>query len=277
MRVIFSGLLLFLVVVVTPTLSAQTSTDLFDTVAAQKWAGEAAQRCEKSKAPLLDHSDFSWGLSFADMAPLFDKTYNSEKRLLHRFYFKPGWGFFGHYFTGDEDLSVPIRFLYSLKKHIESALALQYAEWIIFPDMGHNHFFIDLAEREAWRGLKNRELMTRFMNSSKTKILYHTLEQIRVRDEDKILDPNPWAQWRYYTRNIAGDNQGQGHLEVLKNLTGNYNTVNAYEGYDYWGAGVNVSANKNGCFSYEHKGQKFYFDVSFFDLPYSSGEGGSDF
>lgn len=236
-----------------------------------EWAQEAASRCAPKEHPVIYSSDFGWGLNFLEAADLFAKMYVSPKRLQHRFFYDQERGFVGK-FNGltEEPIEVPVRFLYSLKKHIETALSLEYAQWVIFPDMGHTHFFIDEEEYESWRGRPNAELMVKFMNSPKTKTLYHTLEQIEVMDEDKVLDTDSWAQWRYYTRNIVGDNQGLGQLEVHKNLTGSYNTVREYKGYKYWGGGVNLSANRQGCFSYEHQGQIHYFDVSFYDLPYNA-------
>ncbi len=241
----------------------------------QEWAVQAAQRCTQTEHPVVERSDFRWGLSFLEAADLFNQLYKSEKRLVDRYYYDSEKGFVGDYYSSPgkkEPLSIPLRFLYSIKKHIESALFLDYVQWAYFPDMGHNHFFLDQAEFDSWQGATNREVMSRIMSSPNTKMLYHTLEQIQVMDEEKVLYPDAWSQWRYYTRNIVGDNRGEGYLEVHKNLEGSYNTVHEYEGKKYWGAGIYLHANEKGCFSYEHQGKTFYFDVTFSSFPYGGGD-----
>lgn len=246
-------------------------SDDFNSSEAQVWAEEAARRCAPSEHLPVYQSDFKWGMDFLEAAEAFGRMYISPQRLQHRIHFKNDT-FFGKYAAAGDDLvNVPVRFLYSIKKHIESALALEYAQWVIFPDMGHNHFFVDLKEYNELGDASHKERMEKMISSPKTKVLYHTLEQIKAMDENKKLLDDAWTQWRYFTRNIVGDNQGKGTLEVHKKLDGGYNTVGeAPEGYRYWGAGVNVSANEKGCFSYKHQGKMFYFDVSFYDLAYQS-------
>lgn len=234
-----------------------------------EWAKQSASRCAPSEHPVIYSTDFGWGLNFLETADLFTKMYSSPKRLQHRFYFDQEKGFLGKISGADNSLSIPLRFVYSIKKHIESALSLEYAQWVIFPDMGHSHFFIHPQDLEKYIDLPSNKRMEGFINSPRTKMLYHTLEQIQVMDENKVLDLDPWTQWRYYTRNILGGNEGKSDLEIHKNLTESYNTVRDYKDYRYW-SGVNISANQNGCFAYEHQGKTYYFDVSFYDLAYNA-------
>lgn len=245
--------------------------DVFSSQEVQEWTKSAIERCAPSEHPPIYQSDFKWGMNFLEAAEAFGKMYISPQRLQHRIHAKNNT-FFGRYAAAGDDLvNVPVRFLYSIKKHIESALALEYAQWVIFPDMGHNHFFVDLKEYKELGDVSHKERMEKMISSSKTKVLYHTLEQIKAMGEDKKLIDDAWTQWRYYTRNIVGDNQGKGTLEIHKKLDEGYNTVgNPPEGYRYWGAGVNVSSNEKGCFSYKHQGRVFHFDVSFYDLAYQS-------
>lgn len=243
-----------------------------------EWADQAAKRCGQGPSEVLYANDVGWGLSFIDAAALYNRLYTSNKRLDHRFYFsEETQAFKAKNPITPRDLNIPIQFAYSIKKHIEEALRLQYAEWAFFPDMGHNHFFLPQEQYDSWTSLPREEMMEAMIASGDIKMLYHTLEQIQVKDKETgKLDEDPWAQWRYYTRNIVGDNMGQGQLEIHKKLTGNYNTVNdPPPGYKYWGAGVNLSSNKDGCFSFEHNGQVSFFDLSFYDLAYQpEGEGG---
>jgi len=241
-----------------------------------KWGEQAAARCSAGSEELIYTNDVGWGLSFADAESLFKNLYTSKKRLDRHFYFsKESGGFVAQSPVVNRDLNIPIHFVYSIKKHIEESLKREYAQWVFFPDMGHNHFFIPVETYEKISTLPRDKMMEAMISAPDLKMLYHVLEQIEVMNmETKELHTDIWSQWRYYTRNIVGDNQGKGHIEIHKNLTESYNTVRDAEGYRYWGAGVNVSANENGCFSYQHKGQTFYFDVSFFDLPYDPSAGG---
>jgi hypothetical protein len=242
-----------------------------------EWGNEAALRCAPTDHPLIYQSDFRWGMSLLEVAASFAEIYLSPKRLQKRFHTQNGQ-IYGEVAQGDEFALIPTHFVYSIKKHIETALERQYAEYVIFPDMGHNHFFVDQAEYDAFDGETFADRMEALIGSPKTKILYHTLEQVAALDENQRLVDDQWLQWRHYTRNIVGDNQGLGQIEIYKNLDSKANTVGtAPEGFRYWGAGVNISANQQGCFSYEHKGQTYYFDASFHDLAYSADNATSDY
>lgn len=239
----------------------------------KQWAQQAAERCLVKTHPPVYADDFRWGVNLLEMADLFRLTYESDKRLNKRVYFSPETGrFLGQTQGTTRDINVPIHFLFSLKKHIESALALEYAQWVFFPDMGHNHFLIPDEIYKKISRLPLDESREAMLELPELKVLYHTAEQLemtkRVDDKHVVLE-DTWTQWRYYTRNIVGDNRGMGQLDVRHNLRDKFNTVNAVPGYYHY-SGVNMSAAQHGCFSYEHQGKTFYFDVSFFDLDYAN-------
>ena len=73
--------------------------------------------------------------------------------------------------------------------------------------------------------------------------------------------------WRYFTRNPVGNNHGARGLNLIRDLESPMNTARDLEGYHYYGAGFNVSANEKGCFPYIQDGMVRYFDLSLFDLP----------
>lgn len=237
----------------------------------QNWLKQATARCAPSNHDVLYRNEMKWKMSLSEASELYAKLYSSEKRLQHRFYYSASEkAFKGKSPISDAEVRIPIEFLFSLKRHVEEALRLEYAQWVFFPDMGHNHFFLPQKTYDAISGLPRAQMLEAMLGAPELKVLYHTFEQLRAKDDEGSLLPDSWTQWRYYTRNIIGDNQGLGALEIHKNLTGNYNTVSDYEDFKYWGAGVNISANKDGCFAFEHDGQVSYFDVSFYDLPYKN-------
>ncbi len=86
-------------------------------------------------------------------------------------------------------------------------------------------------------------------------------------DEDNNLLPDPDIQWRYYTRNIVGDNRGDDVLDMLREPTSIANTARDMEGHHYIGAGFSLSANEKGCFPFVHKGETSFFDLSLYDAP----------
>src|SRR5690606_25957060 len=89
------------------------------------------------------------------------------------------------------------------------------------------------------------------------KFLYHTAEQFKFRGDDGELFPDRHLQWRFFTRNLVGDNKGQGRLELIYNHSSSHNTAHNYEQetYRYWGAGIYFTANKDGCFPFKVKNE----------------------
>lgn len=102
------------------------------------------------------------------------------------------------------------------------------------------------------------------------EILYHTAEQLQMLDSDNKPLNDSLIQHRLKTRNIVGFNHPDSELIYLSNPSSAVNTVSSRPGYYWWGAGFNISANKNGCFEYKNNGQSFYFDLSMYDLTSSS-------
>lgn len=230
----------------------------------------AKGRCAQERAgdEVLYSSDFSWGMSLEDIKRANDEVYYSGKRLKNRAFFD------GEKFilmAGKQQVVVPENFILSIVKHVESALKRNYVDFIIFPDMGHSHFFIPQKfydeELATLPTGDKANLYNKMFSHPELKILYHTAEQLKMMDDEKKLLKDKHLQWRYYTRNIVGDNKAQGHLEIVRDIESNFNTAHDYEeGFRYWGAGFNISANQEGCFPFVHNGKTFYFDLSLDDL-----------
>ena len=236
----------------------------------------AKSRCDNRLATdFLYSDDFSWGMTLSDAQVAFDKVYHSDKRLKDRVFFNGKNFVFPYRYQGEsKDIKINETFIKSIIKHVESALERKYVDFIIFPDMGHSHFFIPKKfynEVLSPIPVSNNNIMYEKMFAHpELKILYHTAEQLKMKEGDELINDRH-IQWRFYTRNLVGDNKAQGHMELIHAKDNNANTARDYkDNYKYWGAGFNISANRNGCFPYQYNGKTYYFDLSLKDLEPSS-------
>lgn len=244
---------------------------------------ETCQVPEASE-PVVYNSDFSWGMGRDQIIEKEKEIYESGKRLKARAHLNQEGQLVVSVgaFSGDSYAQIPDLFIQSIKAHLENALKRKYVDAIIFPDMGHSHYFIpqDFFDREiaplpTGQRARGYELM---MNHAGLKILYHTAEQLTVHDEEKKLLDDRVLQWRFYTRNLVGDNQQLGKMELLHNEGHSHNTAHEYEeGYRYWGAGFYVSVSKDGCFPFLRDGEIQYFDINFQGLASGSSSSGDWF
>ena len=223
---------------------------------------------------ILYGTDFKWNVNREEMTSTYKKLYNSNKRLQHRAYYDSSRDVFlikSGYTNNDIELAP--RFIISMARHFEKALTNKYAEVPMFSDMGHNHFFIPskLWDDKYSKLSDDREaLYEEFFKEPKLVMFYHTAEQLKmVDDQDKVLD-DTYLQRRYYTRNIHGDNSMTGSMDMVFSPIEEYNTVSLIDDHRSWSAGVNMSANKDGCFAFKLHDKLIYFDISLFDLPYKN-------
>lgn len=224
---------------------------------------------QDSSEPIVHNEDFAWNSTLPEIMRRADRLYLDGKRLKER-----------AFINEQGQIVIPINvigetryvrledhFIKSIRAHIENALKRNYVDAIIFSDMGHSHFFIpkDFYEKEL-QGIPTNErekLYEKMLAHQGLKILYHTAEQLKMRDGDGELVDDRHIQWRFFTRNLVGDNRAQGHLELIHQEDHNYNTGRSYdENYRYWGAGFYLTANKDGCFPFVHKGKTYYFDLN---------------
>ncbi len=219
----------------------------------------------------LSPLDFKWGQSLDEMELRYKIVYNSGKRLKFRAYVE------------DKKIILPVKngqqiivsahFVDSIINHIETALSRLYANYIFFSDMGHAHLFVDKSVYEKKvKVISSENKKARYeimLNDIKTKLLYHTAEQLKTLGPDKLPLKDKATQWRYFSRNIVGSQGQKNTLEVIYNPRGAYNSARAktYDiggQYKYWGAGVDISASKDGCFQFKHKGKTYNFDISLY-------------
>ncbi|MCX5795472.1 MAG: hypothetical protein NTY77_08275 [Elusimicrobia bacterium] len=244
-----------------------------------------AERCrpENEGEPKLYASDFHWSYSLPEMIQRSAEVYASDKRLPRRAY----WNERAQRFELPQDAGrggpvvLPESYIRSVARHIEAAFAQDYIDAVFFPDMGHSHLLIPEALWESKYDLYPAErfsqMYTDMFLDPGVETFYHTAEQLKTREPDGSLVADPRTQRRYRTRNIAGPNSPAAELRVLQNPDSSANTVGEVPGFHWWGAGFNISANRNGCFSYTAQGRTFFFDMSLYDLEPPPGAGGSDY
>lgn len=240
---------------------------------AQK-AGQPACTPQSAKDEVIYNSDFKWGLDLPSMLELFDKLYASPKRLDRHAYFDSKKGKYILPFADQQGgpIELPTAFVDSVTQHIEKAFQRKFIDAVFFPDMGHSHILIPEAKyKKEYASIpvnKTNSLYMKIFNDPEIKVVYHTAEQLKSLDDTNQPLADKKIQWRFYTRNLVGDNRGEKKIEIYNALDeSKANTLGSVAGYYWWGAGFNLSANKNGCFSYKQDGKVFYYDISIYDLP----------
>lgn len=228
----------------------------------------------------LVYSDFSWYYAPDELADKFDEIYASGKRLPDRARWDDdsgGYRLIHRGRHGSEPVPVTDAFIGAVRSHVERALALGYAEHVIFPDMGHAHLLID---RAYYDDVVRHAPPTRFhrlyadvLSRPETRFLYHTAEQLGMLDEERRLKPDKYLGWRYFTRNLVARNDELGLIDIHHDLESVGNTVCDVDGsHRYFSAGFHVSASVDGCFPFSDDGRTYYFDISLSDLPLGPDE-----
>jgi hypothetical protein len=222
--------------------------------------------------PIVYSDGFLGSFTLEEMAQVFDEHYRSGRRLKSRAYFDSSQNSFvlPH---RDGLVKVDSTFVASVTRHVEISLERRYADFIFFPDMGHSHLFIPESDYERLLSIKPASARYEaFFSYRKLKVLYHTAEKLTVRPGKYSEGPfpqDPVLLWRYFARNPVGDNDGGESVFVLFQLENpeKYNTVKRVPGHSEYSAGFEISASKDGCFPYQHKGKTQYFDLSLEPLP----------
>lgn len=227
-----------------------------------------------TRAPNIDLSadDFVWDYSLDLLRARFIEVYESPKRLPQRAYWDSEKKSYMLPYLSQRGgpVKLPLSFVERVADHIEMAFSNKYIDAVFFPDMGHSHFMIPI---KSWNQKYDLYAISDFskmysdmMKDPGLKILYHTAEQLKTLNGDNTVIADPEIQWRHKTRNIVGSNVAGQNLVVLQNPSSPANTVGGQPNYFWFSAGFNLSANKDGCFSYRKNGQRFRFDISLFDL-----------
>lgn len=227
---------------------------------------------ENSQSEYVYSDDFKWGYSLSEMVQKSQEIYASRKRLAKRAYWDstqkslilPYSAFNGG------PVKLAPQFAKNVAGHIEAAFQKNVVDVVIFPDMGHSHFFIPEDRYKSIYDLipvkEFSRLYEELFKDPTLQVLYHTAEQLKMLDENHQLLPDKRIRFRHKTRNLVGSNDGRNSLQFLSNPQSAPNTASELAGYHYWGAGFNLSANKSGCFSATVNGKSLNFDISLYDL-----------
>ena len=228
-------------------------------------------------------SDFHWHYDLPSMLEHFEKMYLSPKRLFQRAYFDEQKKQYLLPFSDVQGGAVllPEAFIDSVTQHIEKAFERKFIDAVFFPDMGHSHFLIPEEKyQKEYADIPVNQmnlLIQKIFNDPEIKVVYHTAEQLKSIDESGQPLADRKTQWRFYTRNLVGDNTGEKKIEIYTALDGSKaNTLSEVPGFHWWGAGFNLSANENGCFSYRKDGKTYNYDISLSDLPLDPNAPGGD-
>lgn len=243
------------------------------------------RRCQPEKSGEIPvySNDFKWGLSLADVKSLSGVMYDSQKRLAKRAYYDETLKtlVFPYDSSRGGNVKIPAAFLKAVQRHVEKSFERNYIDAVMFPDMGHSHFLIPEAlykkQLDPIPPNQFNQLYEKMFNMKEMKVVYHTAEQLSVMDGNKKLLDDKKLQWRYYTRNLVGQNLPEPDLELVNaTATSDANTMGEADmpGYHWWGAGFNIHANKNGCIGFKKGNQIMYFDLSLYDLESEPGTGG---
>ncbi len=233
--------------------------------------------------PLVYMSEFKWGQTLEQMRVKFKENYESGKRLKARAYFDESEdSYVLPKSTGKVKISANT--IRNITRHVEHSLERRYADFVFFPDMGHSHFFVPNAD---WASISDippdqqHLVYSKLLSLPGLKVLYHTAEQLSVREGERGKGPFPQDKillWRYFSRNPIGDNvTGDNVAPYFAFTNQSYNTIQELKDHRFWSGGFSISASKDGCFAYKSPDDKIYrFDLSLEDLPYSPG-GNDDF
>ncbi|GAB4020058.1 MAG: hypothetical protein Fur0010_22450 [Bdellovibrio sp.] len=241
------------------SINSQASTELVRVSTCQKPSGES----------VIYNEDFKWNETLEQILSRAENLYQANKRLENRAYINDKGEVVLPINVGGvmKDARLTDKFILSVRKHIEEGLKHNYVDAITFSDMGHSHFFVpqEFYDRELDEipVSDNHIRYEKMLAHEGLKILYHTAEQLKMLDDNKKLLDDRHVQWRFFTRNLVGDNQALGKMEFIHQADHSHNTAHDYQpGYRYWGGGFYISANKDGCFAYEVNGETKYFDIN---------------
>lgn len=226
----------------------------------------------------LRASDFHWNYELPELIQRFAEIKVWPRRLSRRAFWdeKTRRILLPYDAARSGPVAVPANFILSVQKHVEEAFRLKYVDGLFFPDMGHSHFLVPTRHWSTVRNMPVPQMARSYefmMGLPDLKILYHTAEQLRFHSDDGVPSTDRRVQWRFFSRNLVGDNRGEGRLELHQNPEHRSNTVQGVAGYEWWGAGFNISANDQGCFAAMVDGVPLRFDLSLYDLEYAAGGG----
>lgn len=235
-------------------------------IAISAFAAENRRACPipSNEEPQTSRGEWRLIEKFDDMKTGYENLYASGKRIYGRAYWDESLGAYA--FRGnDSAVKIDPVFLKHLTEQIEAILDRGYADFLFYPDLGHTHLYATLADSKNLQAIADSDRRAEAMfQLPELATMFHTAELIRLREGelfDGDLVDDPWLQWRYFSRNILGENKDGKNLQVLFAKGARYNTIRELEGYSQKTT-IYLSASKDGCFAANTKNGVVYFDVS---------------
>jgi hypothetical protein len=151
-------------------------------------------------------------------------------------------------------------FLNKIAHQVEMALEIKSAELIFYPDMGHAHLYLpqDLTTSSLEDALRSPDLVS----------LFHTAEQLMMKDGKAPRDSKNYRQLRYRTRNLVGHFDNSGALEMVYAFENkSFNTIHniaALINHKRKFSTLYFSAHPEGCVTFNFQGKKIGLDLSLY-------------
>jgi hypothetical protein len=200
-----------------------------------------------------------------EMKGAFERNYRNGKRLKGPVEIKKDGTIIAvsNSFDGAVRVSVPRKFVDTLRGNLIAMLSEGAARFLFFPDMGHCHFFGPRSIKEERLSLSPEERFNSLLNDPRIGALCHGSEYLAIRrnESQEVLD---WQR----KRNVIIWFDGRG-IEILP-LPSDGIVVNISDlsGMSELECGLSFAANSNGAFilvgsSLEYGGATTMFDVAF--------------
>ncbi len=225
------------------------------------------EACKNTEGPFLHSSDYDFN-EFKDETKItyyasrevlkrrYEKLINGPKRLRRRMSYD-GKNFYIPSTEGS--IKITKDFLNKLAHQVEMAIEIKSAELIYYPDMGHAHLYMP----------EGNELMSleEALSSPDLVTLFHTAEQLMMKDGRMPRDSKDYRQLRYRTRNLIGHFDDTGALEMVYAF-GNkaFNTIHDIPTvlkHKRKYSTLYFSAHPHGCLTFNLGDKKMGLDISF--------------
>jgi hypothetical protein len=210
-------------------------------------------------------------VSKSELEEGFRKKYDGVERLKARAFWSASRGVYLIPYSGSAAVVSDV-FIQGVTKHVSTAIKNRYADAVYYSDFGHAHLLLPESE---WQQIKTIDdpanRMTAILKSSSLKALYHTVENVQLKEGDfthGAFPQDPWKLWRYFSRNLLGSFGDSAGLEVIfAGPDALYNTVRDIPGMANVST-IYISANRGACFPYAGDKAEMYFDLTFETIPY---------
>lgn len=203
-----------------------------------------------------------WGYSLEEMKEVYEKEYNSDKKILKNTFFRKNKKLFG--IADGKEFSVSQDFVEKTRSFLKEMLDKKTARYLFRLDAFHGHLFAGRENYESnYAKLDCLEQAQKVMKDDNAGVIFHNTEHLKV--DNNILETVELNK----RRNVLGWFD-KSPIEILPLPKGKvYTSVvtypnNGQELVPYF----KFAAHKNGEFSIEVDNEEIRFDISFDDENY---------